>query len=144
MVESGSNCLIPEEQPGTRASALNIGNPPSWRKALKVTIEHCSGITVKVSDEEIMDAKAAVDRSGIGCEPASAASVAGLRKLIRQQTIDKDETAVCLLTGHILKDTDALHEYHYLGRFGAKAANPPVNENLSVESVFRQLVKGCF
>ncbi len=112
MVEGGLSELKPEPNPATRASALNIGNPPSWKKALQYTLKPTQGITVSVTDEEIMDAKAQVDRSGIGCEPASAASVAGLRKLAGQGIIDKDSTAVCILTGHILKDTDAIREYH--------------------------------
>jgi threonine synthase len=103
--------LTPQREPYTRASALNIGNPPSWRKARRV-LEETGGVTASVSDDEIMGAKAVIDRSGIGCEPASAAALAGLRKLVRAGIADKDETAVCILTGHLLKDTDALQEYH--------------------------------
>ena len=66
-----------------------------------------------VDDDEILDAKAAIDRSGIGCEPASAASLAGLRRLVREGIVGSDETAVALLTGHILKDTDAVTAYHF-------------------------------
>lgn len=111
MMSEGRSELIPEPAPYTRASALNIGNPPSWKKALR-TIEETRGVTCSVTDQEILDAKALVDKSGIGCEPASAATVAGLRKLVSQQVIDKDETAVCILTGNMLKDTEALREYH--------------------------------
>lgn len=111
MMAEGRTELIPEPTPYTRASALNIGNPPSWKKALR-TMEETRGVTCSVTDQEILDAKALVDKSGIGCEPASAATVAGLRKLVSQQVIDKDETAVCILTGNMLKDTDALREYH--------------------------------
>ncbi|WNC17639.1 threonine synthase [Brevibacillus brevis] len=111
MMSEGRSELIPEPAPYTRASALNIGNPPSWKKALR-TIEETRGVTCSVTDQEILDAKALVDKSGIGCEPASAATVAGLRKLVSRQVIDKDETAVCILTGNMLKDTDALREYH--------------------------------
>jgi threonine synthase len=82
-----------------------------------------NGVTVSVSDEEILDAKALVDRSGIGCEPASAASLAGLLKLVQQQVIDREETAVCILTGHMLKDTDALHEYHLDDKWTAPYRN---------------------
>ncbi|WP_028547909.1 threonine synthase [Paenibacillus sp. UNC451MF] len=112
MMEAGHNILKPESNPSTRATALNIGNPPSWKKALQYTMKPNRSVTVSVTDTEIMDAKAQVDRGGIGCEPASAASVAGLRKLVRQGVIDKESTAVCILTGHLLKDTDAIHEYH--------------------------------
>ncbi|CAH1208752.1 hypothetical protein PAECIP111893_02886 [Paenibacillus plantiphilus] len=106
-----------ELRPQTRASALNIGNPPSWYKAWRI-LEQTNGITVAVSDSEIMEAKAVIDRSGIGCEPASAATLAGLRKLIRQEVVHPEQTAVCILTGHLLKDTDALREYHHEGRWG--------------------------
>ncbi|MNJ63465.1 Threonine synthase [compost metagenome] len=90
---------------------MNIGNPPSWRKALSA-LELTQGVTVSVSDEEIMMAKGVIDRSGIGCEPASAATVAGLKKLRTGGVIDKDETAVAILTGHMLKDVDALEELY--------------------------------
>ncbi|TKH07526.1 threonine synthase [Peribacillus simplex] len=103
--------LTPERYPYTRASALNIGNPPSWKKALK-TLTQTKGVTISVTDEEILDAKAVIDKSGIGCEPASAATIAGLRNLISQKVIDKDESVLCILTGNILKDTDALNYYH--------------------------------
>ncbi|MGG0465141.1 threonine synthase [Priestia aryabhattai] len=111
MIDQKMKELIPDVSPYTRASALNIGNPPSWKKA-KHALKETNGITASVSDTEILNAKAIIDRSGIGCEPASAATVAGLKKLVDQQKIDKDETALCILTGNILKDTDALKEYH--------------------------------
>ncbi|WP_219836763.1 threonine synthase [Paenibacillus sp. R14(2021)] len=111
MIAQSSCILLPEPCPHTAASALNIGNPPSWRKA-RWTLDRTNGVTASVSDDEIMEAKACIDRSGIGCEPASAAAVAGLRKLVLAGTIHRDETAVCLLTGHLLKDTDAIRAYH--------------------------------
>jgi len=111
MIDQKMKELIPDESPYTRASALNIGNPPSWKKA-KHALKETNGITTSVSDAEILNAKAIIDRSGIGCEPASAATVAGLKKLVDGKKIDKDETALCILTGNILKDTDALKEYH--------------------------------
>ncbi|MFC5447927.1 threonine synthase [Paenibacillus aestuarii] len=116
MMAEGAETLTPERAPYTRASALNIGNPPSWRKARRV-LEETGGVTLSVSDAEILDAKAVIDRSGIGCEPASAAALAGLRKLVRDGDADRDETAVCILTGHLLKDTDALREYHLDGKW---------------------------
>lgn len=103
--------LTPERFPYTRASALNIGNPPSWKKALK-TLTQTKGVSISVTDEEILDSKAVIDRCGIGCEPASAATIAGLRNLISQKVIDKDESVLCILTGNILKDTAALNYYH--------------------------------
>lgn len=103
--------------PQTRASALNIGNPPSWHKAWCM-LEQTNGITISVSDAEILQAKAVIDRSGIGCEPASASTLAGLRKLVAQGTIHPEQTAVCILTGHLLKDTEAIKEYHMEGHWG--------------------------
>ncbi|WP_373692369.1 threonine synthase [Cohnella silvisoli] len=110
MISRGESEIVPIPRPSTIASALNIGNPPSWRKARQV-MKQTEGITCSVSDEEIMEAKTLIDRSGIGCEPASAATVAGLRKLLAEKRIDKNETAVCILTGNLLKDTDVLREY---------------------------------
>ncbi|WP_285767005.1 threonine synthase [Peribacillus sp. SI8-4] len=111
MIAQNKSALIPEHRPYTRASAMNIGNPPSWKKAM-LSLRQTNGKTISVTDDEILDAKAIIDKSGIGCEPASAATVAGLRKLVTQQVIDKEESALCILTGNILKDTDALNEYH--------------------------------
>jgi threonine synthase len=107
MIEKKEAELVPEPNPRTCASALNIGHPPSWRKARRA-LELTGGVTVSVSDREIMESKQAIDRSGIGCEPASAAGVAGLRKLIASGTIGKDESAMCILTGHMLKDTEIM------------------------------------
>jgi threonine synthase len=70
---------------------------------------------LSVSDREILDAKARVDRAGIGCEPASAASVAGVRKAVREGLIRPGERVVAVLTGHLLKDPGATLDYH-LGR----------------------------
>ncbi|TVY05529.1 threonine synthase [Paenibacillus cremeus] len=98
MIAQGAASLTAEKHPSTRASALNIGNPPSWKKAVG-TLHFTDGVTVSVSDEEIFAAKSVVDRSGIGCEPASAAAVAGLKKLVANGSIDQEETAVCILRG---------------------------------------------
>ncbi|RAP76150.1 threonine synthase [Paenibacillus montanisoli] len=125
MAAGASKRLVPEPKPSTRASALNIGNPPSWLKALRM-LELTNGVTVAVSDAEIMEAKACIDRSGVGCEPASAAAVAGLRKLVREGVVARDETAACILTGSMLKDTDALREFHLEGKWNApELRNPP-------------------
>lgn len=131
MIERGLKELTPEPRPHTLASALNIGNPPSWKKAAAV-LQATRGVTVSVTDKEIMEAKAVIDRAGIGCEPASAASAAGLRKLVARGIVDKDETAVCLLTGHMLKDTDALQRY--VTREAADAGMP-VSSALELEQV---------
>jgi len=99
-------------QAETLATAIKIGNPASTARARR-SIEFTNGWVTTVGDDEILDAKAAIDRSGIGCEPASAASLAGLRRLVREGIVGPQETAVALLTGHILKDTDAVTAYHF-------------------------------
>ncbi|TCZ80148.1 threonine synthase [Paenibacillus albiflavus] len=111
MMQSNDTSLLPDSNPFTRASAMNIGNPPSWKKA-RHAIQLTNGITASVTDEEIMQAKQIIDRNGIGCEPASAATLAGIKKLRAIGVIDKDEHAVCILTGHLLKDIAALDELY--------------------------------
>ncbi|GAA3410162.1 threonine synthase [Paenibacillus hodogayensis] len=108
MLLNRESSLRPVDQPATIASALHIGNPPNWPKALRYAIERARGVTVSVSDRDILEAKARIDRSGIGCEPASAAALAGLRRLVADGTIHPEETAACLLTGHLLKDPEAI------------------------------------
>ncbi|MFC5403562.1 threonine synthase [Cohnella soli] len=110
MMAAAGETLIPERSPATVASAMNIGNPPSWRKA-RDFLRESGGVTCTVTDEEIIEAKRLIDGCGIGCEPASASTVASLRKLIAEGTIDKDETVACILTGNLLKDTDILSMY---------------------------------
>lgn len=95
----------------TVATAIKIGNPASFVKARR-TLELTDGIAEIVSDQEIVDAKAMIDAAGIGCEPASAASVAGVRKLIANGVIRRDEDIVAVLTGHLLKDPDLIINYH--------------------------------
>jgi threonine synthase len=114
-------------QAETVATAIKIGNPASTARARR-SIELTNGWVTTVDDDEILDAKAAIDRCGIGCEPASAASLAGLRRLIREGIIGSDETAIALLTGHILKDTDAVTDYHFGDVDGAPrpGANRPI------------------
>jgi threonine synthase len=91
-----------------------------------------------VTDDEIMTAKALVDRVGIGCEPASAASLAGVRKLVAQGVIEPGETVVGVLTGHVLKDTDAVTSYH-LGPGSAERAG--ANRTISIPASLDALEK---
>ena len=95
----------------TIATAIKIGNPVSYPRAVR-TLKWTNGVVEEVTDQEIMDAKALIDAQGIGCEPASACSLAGLRKLVDQGVIGKGDTVVALLTGHLLKDPDATINYH--------------------------------
>jgi threonine synthase len=99
-------------QAETIATAIKIGNPASVARA-KRAIEFTSGFVPSVTDDEIMDAKALIDRVGIGCEPASAATLAGIRKLRQQGMLSADATAIGILTGHVLKDGDATVKYHF-------------------------------
>jgi threonine synthase len=93
----------------TRATAIRIGNPVNAPKALP-GVRETGGTAVAVDDEEITDAQRSLAQEGVGVEPASACSVAGVRKLRRQGVIDDDEGVVCLTTGHLLKDPDAAYE----------------------------------
>lgn len=102
---SGALQLEPVENPETWATAIRIGNPRSWKKALRA-VRHTDGFVMDVSDDEIAEAKCMIGRDGIGCEPASATTLAGLRKLSSQGKIDRDASVVAILTGHALKDTD--------------------------------------
>ncbi|MCO6456374.1 MAG: threonine synthase [Pirellulaceae bacterium] len=95
----------------TIASAIEINRPVNLTKCLRA-LEVCDGVVRRVSDQEILDAKAQVGSGGIGCEPASAASVAGARLLRQQGVIGADERVVCILTGHLLKDPTATVAYH--------------------------------
>jgi threonine synthase len=95
----------------TIASAIEINRPVNLPKALRA-LDRCGGVVREASDQEILDAKAKVGSGGLGCEPASAASVAGARKLRQEGIIAPDDRVVCILTGHALKDPTATVAYH--------------------------------
>jgi threonine synthase len=98
----------PVEAPETVATAIRIGNPASWESALAAR-EESGGLIDSVTDDEILETqRQIVQLEGIFCEPASAAGVAGVRKLVAASRIGRDETVVCVLTGHGLKDPDAV------------------------------------
>ncbi|HEX3250719.1 MAG TPA: threonine synthase [Pyrinomonadaceae bacterium] len=103
--------FVNEEHPKTLASAIKIGAPVSWPKAWRAVSETGGGV-ITVTEQEIADAKAVIGRDGIGCEPASATTVAGIRKLARDGMIKESETVVAVLTGHLLKDTEYVMKYH--------------------------------
>jgi threonine synthase len=98
-------------RPETLATAIRIGDPVSWPKALH-EVESSGGVVEKVSEQEIADAKAVIGRCGIGSEPASAATLAGARKLTAAGVIDRDADVVAVLTGNLLKDPDYIYRYH--------------------------------
>ena len=103
--------LQPVESPQTLATAIRIGSPASWKKALR-EIEATRGVCEAVSEQEIADAKAVIGLSGIGCEPASAATLAGIRKLVSRNVIGKSDRVVAVLTGNLLKDPGYTLAYH--------------------------------
>ena len=102
---AGSPELIPVNDPRTEATAIRIGHPANWKKARRV-LEWSGGFCESVTDEEIFEAKRVLAEDGVGCEPASAATVAGVRKLVRTGKIERHADVVCVLTGNQLKDTD--------------------------------------
>ena len=103
--------LVNEKDPKTLASAIKIGAPVSWQKAWRA-VRETGGSVITVTEQEIGDAKAMIGRDGIGCEPASATTVAGIRKLVADEIIKDDETVVAVLTGHLLKDSEYVMQYH--------------------------------
>jgi threonine synthase len=99
------------EYPQTLATAIKIGDPVSWPKAWR-EIQMSDGVVEKVSEQEIADAKAVIGRCGIGCEPASAATLAGIRKLTAAGVIAPEADVIAVLTGNLLKDPDYIYRYH--------------------------------
>src|SRR6185295_13167587 len=93
------------------ATAIRIGDPVSWPKALH-EVRTSNGVVEKVTEQEIADAKAQIGLCGIGCEPASAATLAGIRKLTASGVIDRGADVVAVLTGNLLKDPDYIYKYH--------------------------------
>jgi threonine synthase len=113
-------------QAETVASAIRIGDPVSYTRARR-TIELTNGVVEAVSDDEILDAKAMIDRAGIGCEPASAATLAGLRKLTRSGAIPSNAFVAGILTGNLMKDSETVINYHLgAGSDARPLANHPV------------------
>jgi threonine synthase len=97
------------EKPETVATAIRIGAPASWDRAMRA-IRETDGWVTEVTDDQIMETKREIDRAGIGCEPASAASIAGLKRMRAEGKIKRDERVVAVLTGHVLKDPAAIIE----------------------------------
>ena len=144
---TSSSELVAVDNAWTLASGIKIGRPISWKKAVR-TLSFTDGWCDVASEQEIADAKAVLGRDGIGCEPASATTVAGLKKLLRvkdlsqEVNIDPGEDVVAILTGHQLKDPEytlnyhmddlyerASYEYHSTeksGKIRSNFANPPI------------------
>jgi threonine synthase len=108
--ENAGEKLIPVHAE-TTATAIRIGNPASWKKALRVITES-EGTVEQVSEIEIALAKAEIGAEGVGCEPASAVTLAGLKKFLKQGFVKPRETVVLILTGHVLKDADFTLKFH--------------------------------
>ncbi len=111
MRERGHARFVAQEHPETLATAIKIGDPVSWPKA-QFEIETTNGVVESVTEQEIADAKAIIGASGIGCEPASAATLAGIRKLTAAGVMSRDADVVAVLTGNVLKDPDYIYRYH--------------------------------
>jgi len=120
--------------PHTCASAIEISRPVNLKKCLR-TIALCNGIVRAVTDEEICDAKAIIGKYGLGCEPASAATIAGLKHLRAEGVIAADERIACVLTGHLLKDPNVTVNYHKekQGQF----SNPPIEAPNKLDEIIK-------
>ena len=118
----------------TMASAIEILKPVNLKKSLR-TLEFTDGVVTKVPDTDILDAMAMVSKNGFGCEPASAATVAGTKKLVEQGTIKADETVVGISTGHMLKDVTAIVDYHF------NPKNQFANTPITVEPDIKEILK---
>ena len=110
MMSNKTKELAPVEA-DTLATAIRIGNPASWKKAVRV-LAATGGTVEQASEVEIAQAKAEIGFDGIGCEPASAVTLAGLKKLVSQGFIKRGETVILLLTGHLLKDPEFTLKFH--------------------------------
>jgi threonine synthase len=120
--------------PHTCASAIEISRPVNLTKCLRA-IDICDGIVRAVTDEEICDAKAVIGRAGLGCEPASAATIAGLKNLRAEGIIQSSERAACVLTGHPLKDPNLTVNYHKEKQ--GKFSNPPIEAPNDLDEIIK-------
>lgn len=120
--------------PHTCASAIEISRPVNLKKCLRA-LDFCNGVVLSVTDEEIVNAKAQVGLYGLGCEPASAATIAGLKYLLADGTVSPDERVACILTGHQLKDPNVTVNYHKdkQGPF----SNPPVEVENDLDKIIQ-------
>lgn len=133
----------------TRATAIRIGNPASWQKAVRV-LRATGGACEQVSEVEIAQAKAEIGAEGIGCEPASAVTLAGLKKLLQQGFVKPKESVVLVLTGNLLKDPDFTMDFHRGDLFRGTAdeiesaslsffRHPPVVLDATLDAVIKTL-----
>jgi threonine synthase len=125
-------------QAETLATAIRIGDPASHNRAVEA-ITFSNGVVLSVTDEEIVAAKRVIDAAGVGCEPASAASVAGARALVQRGVINAGDRVVTILTGHVLKDPGILVRMHQDAAFDDAPANTPIEIDANVAAVARVL-----
>jgi len=144
--ETGGTKLVPV-QADTMATAIRIGSPASWKKAVRI-LQATGGTVEQVSESEIALAKAEIGAEGIGCEPASAVTLAGLKKLVQQGFVKRHESVVLILTGHLLKDPDFTLKFHRGDLFGSNSdaamrsqQRPPIVLEPNVDAVIRVLAK---
>ena len=144
--EHGGKELVPV-QAETMATAIRIGNPASWKKAVRV-LQATGGTVEQVSEVEIAVAKAEIGADGVGCEPASAVTLAGLKKLVKQGFVKPAESIVLILTGHLLKDPEFTLKFHRGDLFAGTAASlaaqrqrAPIVLDASVDAVLAALEK---
>ena len=146
--EAGGKQLI-TVQAETAATAIRIGNPASWKKAVKV-LQATGGTCEQVSEIEIAQAKAEIGAEGIGCEPASAVTLAGLKTLLKRGFVKPEESVVLVLTGHLLKDPGFTMEFHRGDLFPSAAADdaasglqplrrPPIVLDATLDAVIQTL-----
>lgn len=143
--ETGGKKLI-SVQAQTAATAIRIGSPASWRKAVHI-LEATGGTVEQVSEAEIALAKAEIGADGIGCEPASAVTLAGLKTLLRRGFVNSTQTVVLILTGHLLKDPDFTIKFHRGELFTSDGEQSllvgqrraPIMLDASVEAVLRAI-----
>jgi threonine synthase len=146
--EAGGKRLV-SVQAETHATAIRIGNPASWKKAVHV-LEATGGACEQVSEVEIAQAKAEIGAEGIGCEPASAVTLAGLKKLAKQGFVKPEESVVLVLTGNLLKDPDFTMKFHRGDLFQGTAdesesstlnalRRPPIVLDATLDAVVRTL-----
>ena len=114
----------------------------SWPSTVAARRASSNGVVEKVTEQEIADAKAVVGQCGIGCEPASAATLAGIQKLTKSNIIRQDADVVAILTGNVLKDPEYIYRYHtgvlevpQIGPIRPNQGNPPVRVSCDIEAI---------
>ena len=140
LVASGSAELVPIAEPHTEASAIRIGNPVNWKKALRA-IRTTNGLCESVSDQQIFAAKEMLASDGIGCEPASATTLAGIRNLVSNGKIERGSDVVAVLTGHQLKDPEI--SINRRGEAGVAGQRVTVNADRNELSAALEKILSC-